>query len=1413
MYSRVNHVQFGILGPDEIRAMSVVEVTEHERYEKNIPKENGLMDLRLGTIDSAVRCKTCECTMTDCPGHFGHIELARPVFNVGFMGNILKVLRMICLFCNNIVIAKSDVKYVAIQNIANVKHRFKQLYTLCNASKTCGVCKQPKPHISKNAMKITMNNNDDDDGGKRTLTAEQCYNIFKEISDSDCRVMGFDPRWSRPEYFIITVLPVSPPQVRPSVSIDDRSRGEDDITHKLVDILKANKRLAEKELNGSRPDIIAELWDKLQYDVATMMQNPIPGYPPAFVRVGSREIKAIENRLKSKEGRIRGNLMGKRVDFAARSVITPDPNLYVDEIGVPKQIAMNLTYPEVVTPHNITKLYDLVRNGPTKYPGAKYIVKSIPGIENKTQRCDLRFAKRPVLQIGDRVERHLVDGDLVIFNRQPSLHKMSMMGHRVRVMPYKTFRLNLSVTTPYNADFDGDEMNMHVPQSPEAKAEVQELMMVSTQIISPQANRPVIGLVQDALVGAYLMTQRDTFIEKDMLMNMLMWLPDFDYSKLPVPAILKPKELWTGKQVFGVLLPSNINVVMKSNMHDDDDTTDIMPDTKVIVHNGEILSGVLDKKSLGTSQGSLVHVITNENGIDEITKFLSLSQQLVNYWLLHIGFSVGVSDIFGDKETELYVEKTINDAEEAVRDIIKTGVQCKPGLNQEDSLESDINSILDKARDDAGLYAAKSLQRTNNISKMVNSGSKGSPINLAQVVTMVGQQNVNGKRIPLYFGNDRTLPHFTRFDKGPASRGFVRNSFQSGLDPWEFFFHAISGRVGLIDTAVKTSETGYIQRRLVKAMEDIMVHYDGTVRNSLGHVLEFRYGEDGFDGTKIETQFLENINKSDEEMRETYMWDNNDEDDEEYKQIMHDKKWLQLHIIPNGERRWPLPVNLKRLLCSAKLISNTTLLLDRGYIIARINDEAERYDNELFRAHLRSFLASKRVIEEYKLSKSGFDWMLEQIRNHYRRAMVNPGEMVGALAAQSIAEPATQMTLNTFHFTGIASKNVTLGVPRLNELINVSKKNKTPSLTVYLEPGKNKSLDEARMMQQKLEYCNLRNVVKETSIFYDPDDCLPKEDVDIIEAHRIITEPKGMSPWVMRIVLDTENLMDTGLTITKIARKLQYYFEDYIEYIYGDDNYTDPILRLRYIGGPNDDGTFLHKLESVLLDSIVLNGIPGITKVYTREDNDEWLLDTDGINLLDVLGVPGVDQARTTSNNVTEILETLGIEAARMTLLSELKQVLSFDGSYVNYRHLAILVETMCHAGHLMSITRHGINRTETGALTRCSFEETSDILLDSAVFSSKDKLNGVSGNIILGQLAPIGTACFDMFLNTDMLKTISENPISLDYNTTSSSTTTTINNFELQPIMKYIIEEPTYYIEYDEPFVLDTYNPAFPNY
>ncbi|AJU61177.1 AIC_G0007430.mRNA.1.CDS.1 [Saccharomyces cerevisiae] len=1437
----VKEVQFGLFSPEEVRAISVAKIRFPETMDETQTraKIGGLNDPRLGSIDRNLKCQTCQEGMNECPGHFGHIDLAKPVFHVGFIAKIKKVCECVCMHCGKLLLDEHNELMRQALAIKDSKKRFAAIWTLCKTKMVCetdvpseddptqlvsrGGCGNTQPTIRKDGLKLVGSwkkdraTGDADEPELRVLSTEEILNIFKHISVKDFTSLGFNEVFSRPEWMILTCLPVPPPPVRPSISFNESQRGEDDLTFKLADILKANISLETLEHNGAPHHAIEEAESLLQFHVATYMDNDIAGQPQALQKSG-RPVKSIRARLKGKEGRIRGNLMGKRVDFSARTVISGDPNLELDQVGVPKSIAKTLTYPEVVTPYNIDRLTQLVRNGPNEHPGAKYVIR------DSGDRIDLRYSKRAgdiQLQYGWKVERHIMDNDPVLFNRQPSLHKMSMMAHRVKVIPYSTFRLNLSVTSPYNADFDGDEMNLHVPQSEETRAELSQLCAVPLQIVSPQSNKPCMGIVQDTLCGIRKLTLRDTFIELDQVLNMLYWVPDWD-GVIPTPAIIKPKPLWSGKQILSVAIPNGIHL-----QRFDEGTTLLSPkDNGMLIIDGQIIFGVVEKKTVGSSNGGLIHVVTREKGPQVCAKLFGNIQKVVNFWLLHNGFSTGIGDTIADGPTMREITETIAEAKKKVLDVTKEAqanlLTAKHGMTLRESFEDNVVRFLNEARDKAGRLAEVNMKDLNNVKQMVMAGSKGSFINIAQMSACVGQQSVEGKRIAFGFV-DRTLPHFSKDDYSPESKGFVENSYLRGLTPQEFFFHAMGGREGLIDTAVKTAETGYIQRRLVKALEDIMVHYDNTTRNSLGNVIQFIYGEDGMDAAHIEKQSLDTIGGSDAAFEKRYRVDllNTDHTldpsllesgseilgdlklqvllDEEYKQLVKDRKFLR-EVFVDGEANWPLPVNIRRIIQNAQQTfhidhtkpSDLTIKdivlgvkdLQENLLVLRGKNEiiqnAQRDAVTLFCCLLRSRLATRRVLQEYRLTKQAFDWVLSNIEAQFLRSVVHPGEMVGVLAAQSIGEPATQMTLNTFHFAGVASKKVTSGVPRLKEILNVAKNMKTPSLTVYLEPGHAADQEQAKLIRSAIEHTTLKSVTIASEIYYDPDprSTVIPEDEEIIQLHFSLLDEEAeqsfdqQSPWLLRLELDRAAMNDKDLTMGQVGERIKQTFKNDLFVIWSEDNDEKLIIRCRVVRPKSLDAEteaeedhMLKKIENTMLENITLRGVENIERVvmmkYDRKvpsptgeyvKEPEWVLETDGANLSEVMTVPGIDPTRIYTNSFIDIMEVLGIEAGRAALYKEVYNVIASDGSYVNYRHMALLVDVMTTQGGLTSVTRHGFNRSNTGALMRCSFEETVEILFEAGASAELDDCRGVSENVILGQMAPIGTGAFDVMIDEESL-------------------------------------------------------------
>ena len=1393
------------------------------------------------------------------PGYFGHLELARPVYHQGFFDVTMKTLRCICFHCSRIRMDEDEFKFQKCKAIKNRKRRLDAFHALLRNKKKCDYCQGMQPKLTKVGLHLEAEMPDESGGGgatggdsKQFLSGQTVVKLFKNMREDDMKVLGLDITHARPDWMLVQVLPVPPLHVRPSVSVGGSAASEDDLTHQLVNVIKSNIALSNAIHNGE-PNIIVEQFEQsLQHNVAAFMNNELRGMPQVTQRSG-RPLKTIQQRLKGKEGRIRGNLMGKRVDFSARTVITADPNLGIHQVGVPRSVAMNLTVPERVTAFNIHELSQMVANGPTQHPGAKHIIRS------DGTRIDLRYVKNKselLLAHGWVVERHLRDDDIVLFNRQPSLHKMSIMGHKAKVLDWSTFRLNLSCTSPYNADFDGDEMNLHVPQSLPARAEAELMMLSSRVIVSGQSNRPVMGIIQDTLLAVQKMTKRSTFIEKDLCFNMLMWVSNWN-GRIPIPAIMKPKELWTGKQLFSMILPK-VNLKSKANNgppKGPDGKT--MPndfnayDHQVTIQEGELLEGTIDKKTVGSSMGGLIHTSWLDAGFEETARFMNQVQQLINYWVLQYSFSIGACDAVADVDTMKQIESTINKAKLQVLDLVRQGqkgkegnLEIQPGRTMIESFEQLVNKVLNTARDHAGKSAQSSLDETNSVKAMVTAGSKGSFINISQIIACVGQQNVEGKRIPYGF-KKRSLPHFSKDDLGPESRGFVENSYLRGLTPQEFFFHAMGGREGLIDTACKTAETGYIQRRLVKAMETVMARYDGTLRTSGGQVVQFLYGEDGMDAVWIERQNFDSLTLHKAEFDKKFVVNTTDADfgyddqnipfltpdvlddcrsdpevqmmlDKEAEHLREDQAILRV-IMANREAGREsdessyAPGNVRRVIQNAirqfridrgqpsdlhpkTIIKMVNGLLERLVVVVGddpLSVEAQNNATTLYRILIRSLLSTKRVLKEFRLSEAALKWVIGEVETRFNVAKVNPGEMAGVLAAQSIGEPATQMTLNTFHYAGVSAKNVTLGVPRLKEIINVAKTPKTPGLTVYLQDEVSGDKNVAELVVSMLEFTVLGSIVKRTEIYYDPDvkNSVVAKDREFVKefydfAEKTDDDIRRMSPWVLRIELDKDIVFVKKIKMNEIVKEVNQEYGDDLNVEVSDDNAEDLVVRIRIVndapppnamddlGNPvqeeveigQEDDVFLKRLEKSLLSTLKLRGVDHVKKVFMRggakrtvwnDDSgfgtrDEWVLETDGTNLMAVLGVDYVDASRTISNDIVEVFVTLGIEGVRGALLSELRNVISFDGSYVNYRHLACLVDVMTMQGHLMAIDRHGINRVESGPLLRCSFEETVDMLMDAAVYAEEEVLKGVTENIMMGQLARVGTGDMELLLDED---------------------------------------------------------------
>lgn len=1624
------------------------------------------------------------------------------------------------------------------------------------------------------------------------LDQEKYHNILSQISNEDCELLGFNHKFGRPDWMVWTIMPIPPISIRPSVSFDGGKMSADDLTAILNSIVKTNANLqklllkAEKSDNDLTEDTknkIETIWTMLQYQIATYINNEQSSVNPAINRSG-RPLNTITTRLKKKKGRVRGNLMGKRVNKSGRSVGSPDVGIDIDELGVPLQIASTITYPEVVNVYNFSKMKKLVERaiaggtGMDNYPSAVMIKKKSGDADTRVRRYP--FYKNSSLELGDVVFRHLMNGDIVLFNRQPSLHSMSMLAHRVRVFPTKTLRLNVSVTTPYNADFDGDEMNIYVPQYIRSQYELMQLSAVHKHFVDPQASQPLLGVVQDGIVGMYTMTRNLNRPIDIVQAQQILGVSEQFIGGLHVSRDLKN---YTCRSVVSSMLP-NFTMRKKNDIG------------KFEIINGQMTHGQFTKTEVGAGKkGGIFHLTYLDYGSDRARDLLNDFTRVSSSWLLYDGLSVGLGDIVFENcvfdkpttEEELNIQeinthistiqqlnwtdftkvvrtqhktrlselnKQLNEinqicnqrSKQVIKDKIShmymesdkltkklyTGELIKEtNLTRQDVItefESQMGLILRKADSDIASYIVKHMKK-NRIMSIIDAGSKGDKSNLKLILGFLGQQDVDKERVPLDFDGRRPSPYTYKDVVAPNERGFISNSYEHGLSPAEYCAAAKAGRISVISTAIRTADTGYIQRKLIKVSEDAKIHYDGTVRNANGVIIQTVYGGDGFSPVRLESSILDIVGLRPDELFNRYcfnktivdnihikltheafnqfnnMYDENkqllvdelnnlvtiwktyrlsylyNEYDEHFMSIDEfDDDWKFNKVFDNYDKMslstepLMLSVNIPRTIDTIiekfKLKQRVVSDLNPFYVINTVNNlinsiSVSKLDFinrcSLFQLHasIRSYLASRRLID-MKMDKYSFDYLVNQIKVNIYKGIVQPGVMCGIIAAHSIGEPTTQMTLDTFHMSGVSEKsNVSRGVPRVKEILSIAQNPSTPSLligldfnylysqsyylyvksqqtiidsqhnimlendktifdkmsdseinsTIIAELLKNNANMNVKRIISNLEHTSIKDILTKSEVIYDNyningnietdledengdsyvtdidfikeyytnmSQLLGNEDIQIKPSnteikffkpyndgddklevklhgelsnsyyspfdvdkvtfksmeqyimyykaqmfediplqyeiqnvdfgdgtkqsvimsasakikrfdHRIsdfdetkwnnvlntgitdeepINNPivigllykftqhqdlynlmtvtyryvtkfigtkkdkilggsgssnilgnyllivknylvkekdekeastfiKTESPdvsktenvqkftsnkWIIRLTFDASRMVEHDINMANIKYALDNELNGLnstfnYEFIYSDNNVDQTkrklIMRI-YILEKNIH--LINQLNDMidLISRIKIKGVPRIEKCYdvekprasfdkfdtlvdSNDTNKEIIdlvkqkntlyLDTEGTNMMDVIASEYVNPYTTRSNDIIEVYEILGIEGARNTIIRELNGVLSDAGAKVSLRHIKLLADIMTRHGILTSVDRHGTSKSDNGPLAQLSFEEISTKLAEAGVFSKKDNMNGVSGNVMFGQYIKCGTNNFDV--------------------------------------------------------------------
>lgn len=1341
----------------------------------------------MGISNKTAICQTCGYHLKECNGHFGHVRLVLPAFHVGYFKRVIGVLQEICKECSRILLPEAErrsflreMRRPGLDNLRRTQIA-KRINERCRKTRECGHCGAINGVVKKvgsSALKITHDKFrafnastsvkkqpplskqvfDDSFSEARHSNAEvekhfkkaqddlnalRVLKLFKKISDSDCELIGLDPKEARPEMFLWQFIPAPPVCIRPSVGQDAAST-EDDLTAKLGDIVQSNINLKNSLLKGAPVQTIMECWDYMQLQIAVYINSDVPGLNKADL---GKPIRGFVQRLKGKQGRFRGNLSGKRVDFSGRTVISPDPNLRVDEVAVPELVAKNMTYPEVVTRYNIEKLRERVRNGSTKWPGANYLYK-----KGSTFRTMLKYGSlkhmASELQEGDKVERHIEDGDIVLFNRQPSLHKLSILSHFARVRPHRTFRLNECVCNPYNADFDGDEMNLHVPQTEEARAEAMELMGVKNNLATPKNGEPIIAAIQDFISAAFLMSSKDRFFDRASFTQICLYMlgPQIRFD-LPPPSVLKPQMLWTGKQVFNILMRPNKDDPVLVNLDaacrqfkqpKDGQPKDLDPnDAWLVIRNSEVMCGVMDKSTIGEGKkDNVFYIMLRDYGPPAAAEGMNRLSKLSARWFTNMGFSIGITDVYPSERLVQSKNDLVETAYAACDEVIakyKAGTLEKyPGCDELQTMENQLSGILSKVRQQAGDECIAQLSKYNSPLIMATSGSKGSSINVSQMVALVGQQIIGGQRVLDGF-QDRTLPHFPKNARQPPSKGFVRNSFFSGLEPTEFIFHAMSGREGLVDTAVKTAETGYMSRRLMKSLEDLSSQYDDTVRNSSSAIVQFQYGDDKLDPVDMEGKA---------------------------KPVHFDRTFIHSETTTyNNDERSLLPREIMEV-CSemlekerAKLIRKDLMGNQLGYM--------DRSDNGIDQFEsARDFLDS---IEQYvqtkadKLISRGGDFDPSDARSRkgldhtgkltettlrafitscllkYKKAQVEPGHAVGAVGAQSIGEPGTQMTLKTFHFAGVAGMSITQGVPRIKEIINASKEISTP--VVACELVTKDSIAAARIVKGRIEKTYLRDIIHSITENWNGNEAYIKAKINFKTIDDLQLELR--MPQILAAIKNHKRFKGDDLKFSHTGRSIKVTIDL--------DPASKANLSKTEIAATSADPFLRLKHLKRLLPTIQILGHPRAYRAIIRTDETSTTntLLVEGYGLRECMTTVGVDGLRTTTNNVMEAREVLGIEAARSTIITEISEVMK--DMDIDPRHMQLLADVMTYKGEVLGITRFGLAKMRDSVLQLASFEKTADHLFDAGGAGRTDLIEGVSECIIMGKTMGLGTGAMEV--------------------------------------------------------------------
>lgn len=1277
----IKSIQFGVVSDDYILDISVCEVNKPSL----LVEEGSVYDPRLGCVNSGVLCETCDQDMWKCTGHFGHINLNTPI--ILFYKQVVLMLRLFCFDCYRLLCTKDELDLQGVFGYSKIIEHVSCMLV-------CGRCGSPHPEVKLdlNEMKITAVLKLKTEKSVRVLCPVAVKCIFDNIPEEEVKVLGVDTTLFQPKFLVLTKFPVIPIHCRPRMVTPDNV-SDDDLSVILTEIVKNNNML-NKHVD---PVTYTNIINEIKFRTLTFCDN---SKNKAVHTTNHKPLTGIKERINKKSGHVRQNLMGKRCNRTARTVLGPEPTLRMNEVGIPQEIANALSVPEIVSTHNIARLTALV-NTPGMAslvikPGGNKISVPFASVKQGTMlhhgdrvrrgctdiivtnckmpllpgdvitRPDgeivpLTFPKprRIVLQLGDVVERRMQDGDYVLLNRQPTLHRNSMQGMKAVIKPGRTIRMNLSVVTGFNADFDGDEGNIFAQETIEARAELEFLSNAKYNILSAQSPKSEIAIVQDSLLGAYLMTKTAVQMSRGEFMQCVMRIDcvyDYNERLLHIREVRKEPG-YTSCALWGFVFPDTFAYTETS-----DDTSH--EHESLEIRGGVLLSGAFDKRNLK----HIIRHLALDYDSDVAVKFVDNAQFLTNCWLELYPFTVGFKDCRSAgkrSEIQAIVQKYFLEADQVFHTIGHPHIR-----------ESRVSSSLNKAKD-IGLKIAKSvLGADNNFNSTVASGSKGDYFNIAQITGLLGQQNLDGCRPARTLQNNtRSLVHYPQViindpPRRYRSRGFVASSFIEGMKPDEMFFHAMTGRDGMIKTAMETATSGYIQRSIIKMNEDLKIEYDGTVRDARKNIYQFAFGNHGYNPCYVSRVGADVLPMLPQRLASRF-------------QSADDAQNAPLSVAQTQE-----------------LIDACAVACERGLpraIMRRIQQTRE----DSLRRHLRGVV----------VDRSRFGAFSSVFAAKFHAAQACPGECVGIIGAQSIGERQTQTTLNSFHTAG---KLQVVGVSRLDEILNMSKNLKHRTCTVYFKAAYASSRELREALGSSLTQLYFGDLVTTQAVCEREGQAHMSFEFapSVMFAHQI-------TPYDVALRLKT--VSDTADIYIKTAGlEVHLHSEEVAEF-------------------------------TSQLSKLLLCGISGILKTHLDYDAQakEWFVVTEGSNLARLLAHPLVDGRRIYCSDFWEVYALLGISAVRKMLLGDLYKICAG----INIEHLQLLVDKMTHKGKPCSITRYTMRTNDCGPLSKATFEESVDILTAASMKTEVEHNNGISAAVICGNQPRVGTGFVDLLVDLDKLR------------------------------------------------------------